>query len=298
MIQLHNSAGSWNRRYLAGRRSPITAGWGPMLPIADTAPAEWVVVTRDLFKDFGPMRLTGLALTPMDGGSAGLFDNYYLGRTVADLDRASAVAFGKEALPDPLARPALEKLWRDMAAEDVTVAGRAVRTLVAGRKESVAFLSQRLRQRPPAVGEKQILAWIADLDDNLFRVREAATRELDRLGEAAVPWLRKAVAASGSTEAQRRVKALLKRRAAEQEEVRAVLSTLLEPEPPCLRGNGQEVAVRVVGAGYGRLGNSCGPPELSRRDTDEALEVVRELALLWRPSGRCNARSRRWMSPT
>src|SRR5262249_51456798 len=31
MIQLHNSAGSWNQRYFAGKRSPITATWGPML---------------------------------------------------------------------------------------------------------------------------------------------------------------------------------------------------------------------------------------------------------------------------
>src|SRR5439155_13306022 len=156
MIQLHNSAGSWNQRYLAGRRSPVTAGWGPVFPVADAAPGEWAVVTRDLFKDFGPMRLTGLALTPMDGGSAGLFDHFSLGRPVADLDRASAAAFGKAPLPEPLARPTLEKLGRDLAAGDVTVAGRAVRTLVAGRKESVAFLRQRLRQRPPAVGEKQI----------------------------------------------------------------------------------------------------------------------------------------------
>jgi hypothetical protein len=217
MIQFHNSAGSWNQRYLAGRRSPITAGWGPMLPVAHTAPAEWVVVTRDLFKDFGPMRLTGLALTPMDGGSAGLFDHFYLGRTVADLDRASAAAFGKAPLPDPLPRATLEELWRNLAAEDVVAASQSVRTLLAGRKDSVAFLRQRLRQGPPVVSEKQTLGWIADLDDNLFRVREAASRELDRMGEAAVPWLRKAAAAPRSPEAQRRVKALLKRRAAEQE---------------------------------------------------------------------------------
>src|SRR5262249_27505445 len=151
--------------------------------------------------------ITGLALTPMDGGSAGLFDHCYLGRTVEDLDRASAAAFGKDALRDPLPRAALEGLWRDLAAEDVAAAGRAVRTLLAGRKDSVAFLRQRLRERPPAVGEKQVLGWIVDLDDNTFRVREAASRELDRLGEAAVPLLQKALAAPRSPEALRRVKA-------------------------------------------------------------------------------------------
>lgn len=217
MIQLHNAAGSWNQRYLAGRRSPITAGWGPLISVADTAPAEWVVVTRDLFKDFGPMRVTGLALTPMDGGAAGLFDHFYLGRTVADLDRASAAVLGKAELRDPLPRDALENLWRDLAAADVTAAARAVRTLVAGRKDSVAFLRQRLRERPPVVGEKQVLTWIADLNDNTFRVREAASRALDRLGEAAVPLLQKAALAPRSTEALRRVKELLRKCAAERE---------------------------------------------------------------------------------
>jgi hypothetical protein len=217
MIQLHNSANSWNQRYVAGRRNPVTAGWGPMLPVAEAAPAEWVVVTRDLFKDFGPMQLTGLALTPMDGGAAGLFDHFYLGRTVADLDRASAAAFGKAPRREPLARAALEKLWQELASEDVPAAGRAVRTLVAGRKDSVAFLRQRLRDLPPAASEKQILTWIADLDRNSFRVRETASRELDRLGEAAVPFLRKALAAPVSQESLRRLKKLLAQRAAERE---------------------------------------------------------------------------------
>jgi hypothetical protein len=217
MIQLHNSNNSWNQRYFAGRRSPQTAGWGPAIAVSDAVPTEWVVVTRDLFKDFGPMRITGLALTPMDGGSAGLFDHFYLGRTVEDLDRASAAAFGKTARREPLPPAALEKLWRDLASEDVAAAGQAVRTLAAGRRDSVAYLRQRLREVRPAAGGKQIRAWLADLDHNTFRVRESASRALDRLGEAAVPWLQRAAAAPQSPESQRRVQELLRKRAAEQE---------------------------------------------------------------------------------
>ena len=216
MIQLHNSNGVWNQRYFAGRRSPQTLSWGPMIEVTATIPTEWVVVTRDLFKDFGPMRITGLALTPMDGGTAGLFDHFYLGRTVADLDRASAAAFGKTPLGKPLARVALEKLWQELGSEDVRAASHAVRTLIAGRKDSAAFLRQRLQMRPPAVKEKRILKWIADLNDNAFRVREMASQELDRLGEAAMPLLQKAAKSPRSTEALRRVRKLLRKRAAEQ----------------------------------------------------------------------------------
>jgi hypothetical protein len=217
MIQLHNSVGSWNQRYVAGQRSPITATWGPAIVLTDANPTEWVVVTRDLFKDFGPMRFTGFALTPMDGGSAALFDHFYLGRTVEDLDQVSAATFGKVPLRGPLTLAALQKLWVDLAAEDVAAAGRAVRTLTAGRKDSVAFLRQRLGERPSLVSEKQIRAWIADLDDNAFRVRETASRALDKLGEAAVPFLQKAFAAPGSGESRRRLGKLLAARAAERE---------------------------------------------------------------------------------
>jgi hypothetical protein len=44
--------------------------------VAPASPANWTVVTRDLWKDFGDFTLTGLAPTPM-GGPA-LFDRIEL----------------------------------------------------------------------------------------------------------------------------------------------------------------------------------------------------------------------------
>src|SRR5262249_14104691 len=43
------------------------------------------------------------------------------------------------------------------------------------------------------------------------------------------------------------------------------------------------VAVRVLGEGCAPLCDSCGRPELPRRDADEALEVAGELALVREP---------------
>ena len=45
-------------------------------------------------------------------------------------------------------------------------------------------------------------------------------------------------------------------------------------------GNGKGVALRYLGGTCGLLGDSCGHPELSRRDADQALEVLGELALV------------------
>ena len=48
-------------------------------------PAEFTVVTRDLFADFGEFTLTGLALSPVDGEFA-LFDHIYLGTPPEDFE--------------------------------------------------------------------------------------------------------------------------------------------------------------------------------------------------------------------
>ena len=60
------------RRYHAGRN---TTGW-QSVEISPSAPAEWTVVTRDLWNDCGDFTLTGIAPTAM-GGDA-LFDRIEL----------------------------------------------------------------------------------------------------------------------------------------------------------------------------------------------------------------------------
>ncbi|MES1213380.1 MAG: hypothetical protein ABUL64_02230 [Singulisphaera sp.] len=59
--------------------------FGGAMRLDGALPSEWVVVTRDLFADFGEFTLTGLGLAPIDGEYA-LFDHIYLGRTLRDFD--------------------------------------------------------------------------------------------------------------------------------------------------------------------------------------------------------------------
>ena len=63
------------RRYFAGQN---TTGWQAR-HLAAEPPREWTEVTVDLWKDFGPFTLTGLAPTAM-GGPA-YFDRIELLRT-------------------------------------------------------------------------------------------------------------------------------------------------------------------------------------------------------------------------
>lgn len=211
MIQLHSN-NIWNQRYYAGQRSNQTATWGPMLQVDANAPREWTVVTRDLFKDWGDMNITGIALTTMENGVAGYFDHIYLGRSIEDLDRASAQAFGKTPLKEPLAPAQLAELWDELAKTDLKAAGSATRKLVAGHKASVPYLQKMLKAKPLEGDVNQIARWIAELNDEAFLVRESAHRALDKLGDAVIRHLQEARVKAASQEHRSRIDALLKSR--------------------------------------------------------------------------------------
>jgi hypothetical protein len=87
-----NHDGQWGPTATATGKFRYFAGAGPepygaALQVDDKIPGEWVVVTRDLFADFGTFTLTGLALSAIDGEFA-LFDHLYLGRSVRDFELA------------------------------------------------------------------------------------------------------------------------------------------------------------------------------------------------------------------
>src|SRR5687768_12263905 len=96
----------WHIRYHAGTDPPP---WQAKV-VSTAAPLEWAVVTRDLYADFGAVTLGGIAFTPYTGAD-GLFDHVLLGRTVEDLDRATAAALLKAPPRDPLTAAQLKELW-------------------------------------------------------------------------------------------------------------------------------------------------------------------------------------------
>ena len=73
-------------RYDAGAAPGET--FGGAMRIDGALPNDWVVITRDLYADFGEFTLTGLALAPVDGDFA-LFDHIYLGRMPRDFDQVA-----------------------------------------------------------------------------------------------------------------------------------------------------------------------------------------------------------------
>jgi WD40 repeat protein len=106
----------------------------------------------------------------------------------------------------PLSVNEWDALWQDLAGADA--AYRAINTLSAAPARAVAFLQKRLRPAH-APNAKRIARLIDDLDSRNFAARERATQELEALGEAAEPALRRSLQKRPSLEFRRRVERVL-----------------------------------------------------------------------------------------
>jgi hypothetical protein len=101
----------------------------------------------------------------------------------------------------------LESLWAELGSDGST-AFNAMRKLLAAGDMAAALIARQLRQAPIADG-KRIVALIADLGSSRFALRDQATLELAKFGEAAESALQDTLKGSPTAETKRRVVALL-----------------------------------------------------------------------------------------
>ena len=107
-----------------------------------------------------------------------------------------------------LSAPELAKLWDALAGDDAVTAYRAEWQLADQPRETVALLRERLK--PVKVAEEAtVRPLIARLDADDFADREAASKALLALREAAIPALRQALKATLSVEQKRRIEVVL-----------------------------------------------------------------------------------------
>jgi len=95
-----------------------------------------------------------------------------------------------------------------LAGEDARKAYQAIWRLVAAPAQAVALLQERLAARA-AADPKRVARLIADLDSETSAMRQKATAELEQMGAAAEPALRKAQKAKTSLEVRQRLNGLL-----------------------------------------------------------------------------------------
>jgi hypothetical protein len=202
MLQLHDDK-DWHLRYTAGANK---FGWTSQT-VADGLPAEWRLVTVDLFKDFGEREIHGIALTTFDG-TAGYFDHIYLGRSVAELDAIDATALAERG-PLSLSADELEAHWKQLTSADAALTYRSFWTLAAGGEPARAMLAKKLGGDEAEVDAATISAWLVQLDDDDFAVRERATAKLVAHIAAARKAAEAELARTTSPEARMRLKLIL-----------------------------------------------------------------------------------------
>jgi WD40 repeat protein len=91
--------------------------------------------------------------------------------------------FDPRLAPAPrLGQRHLESYWTDLAGGNAAKAHGALWAMVASPTDSVPFLRDRLK--PVVVADQgKIEQWLADLGSDKFSVRQAATKELEKVGE-------------------------------------------------------------------------------------------------------------------
>src|SRR5579871_3408981 len=126
----------------------------------------------------------------------------------------------------------LTSLWAELGSRDTVKVQRAIAALAARPKETVPFLQRHVKP-VPRLCSHQLTRLILDLDSDQWKVRERSTQELERLGEAVEPFLRKVVSRPCSLEVRFRTRMLLRRFTEER----------LDPSPARLR---REHAIEVL----------------------------------------------------
>jgi WD40 repeat protein len=111
----------------------------------------------------------------------------------------------------PAGRKDLEALWADLGGADPARAYRAVWALSAAPRLTLPFLREHARPTAGGIDHERIARLVTELDDNEYDVRVKATKALEKIGPAAYPALRKALA-SPSAEVRRRATMLLEKK--------------------------------------------------------------------------------------
>jgi WD40 repeat protein len=131
--------------------------------------------------------------------------------------------------------------WKDLQDSNRLQAHIAWCRLRASPEEAVALLRKHVNPTP-AIPAERLENLIHKLDDDAFRVREQASRELKQLGLAAEKALRRAMASKPSPEVARRINLLLRSLDADWERDRPVRLLLAELPCPAARALLRELA--------------------------------------------------------
>jgi hypothetical protein len=119
-----------------------------------------------------------------------------------------AARFGSSLVPARKQGNEWNSLWADLAGENAAKAHQAVWDFIATPKQSVPFMRDKLE--PAAIADAgKIRKGIADLDSDKFSVRQAAVKELAKVGDQVKVPIQKALTGNITLETRHRLEQIL-----------------------------------------------------------------------------------------
>ena len=141
----------------------------------------WDAATGKKVMQFSGFRSNVLALEFSPDGkylAGGLKDSTIL---IWEMGKAAP-----ELVSRNLDRVDLDACWADLAADHAGKAYESIWTLISSPRQSLPFLRGQLK--PVALADAgKIEQWIAELDSDKFAVRQAAAKELEKVGDQVKP---------------------------------------------------------------------------------------------------------------
>jgi WD domain, G-beta repeat len=110
--------------------------------------------------------------------------------------------------PRPATRISLDTAWTELLKYESAEAFKAEGVFLAAAPEAVKFFADRIKPEEP-LDPKRAQRLIAELDNDQFAERDAASKALSALGLQIKPYLEEAVKTAKSTEVQDRAKKIL-----------------------------------------------------------------------------------------
>jgi RNA polymerase sigma factor (sigma-70 family) len=108
----------------------------------------------------------------------------------------------------PLSNERRRELWDELAGQDAAKAYRAIWELTSDPAGTVEFLKEHI-QKAEAADPERVAKLVEALNADAFALREKASAELARFGEATLPALRQALKDSSTAEQRERLEKLL-----------------------------------------------------------------------------------------
>jgi WD40 repeat protein len=209
LVQLWDVATDQEIRRLLGHRDRITAtafspdGKTVLSASRDNTVRVWEVISGNLIHELRGHRDEVLSAAFSQDGkriASASADSTVLIWDVKELQNATHQA------PLGPRTEELRALWEGLSIDRYRE--RSIRLLVAGKDSTVDFLRTQLPNQLPH--QRRVSQVLADLDNDSYEKREAASHELEKLGEAAVPGLVQTLCGNPSVEARSRVRLALK----------------------------------------------------------------------------------------